>query len=242
MDNFRDAPYILWLIREGQVQSVDALMSHFPPVSGTARFSREAKINKIVDSLIAAGLVVRNKKALSPTPLIEKMQVALDISLRDLLNYDPSSISTKPIFGKPHSINPKFDIFVVMPFSENLRPVYDDHIKPVALKLDFTIARADDFFAAHSIISDVWSGIYNSKIIIADCTGRNPNVFYEIGIAHTIGRPTIVISQQIEDVPFDLRHLRCIIYQYNPRGMTKFNESLAKALETEKAKFAIGQT
>jgi hypothetical protein len=47
-----------------------------------------------------------------------------------------------------------------------------------------------------------------SRVVICDCTGRNPNVFYEIGIAHTLGREVILITQNPEDIPFDLRHLR----------------------------------
>lgn len=238
-----NAPHILWLIRQGQVESIDDLKSRFPSAFDVAHYAREGKkILTIVDHLIAAGLVARNKTVLSPTPVIEKMQAALDISLTDLIRYDPESLSINPIFGKPHSINPKPDVFVLMPFADDLRPVYDDHIKVVASQLGLVVARADDFFAAHSIISDIWAAIYSSKIIIADCTGRNPNVFYEIGIAHTLGRPTILISQQIEDIPFDLRYLRFIVYEYIPRGMTKFNDQLRKSLEAEKIKLTVDET
>lgn len=239
-----NAPYILWLIREGKVQSIDDLRSHFAAVFETTRYSREAnKILTIVNNLIAAGLIIRNRNSLSSTSLIEKMQAALDMSLTDLLNYDPNSIAVNPIFGKPRSTNRTPEVFVLMPFSDDLRPIYDDHIKLIATQSNLTVARADDdFFAPHAIISDIWDAIYNSKIIIADCTGRNPNVFYEIGIAHTIGRPTILISQMIDDVPFDLRHLRCIVYEYNPRGMVKFNETLRRTLETEKLKLPTEET
>ena len=54
--------------------------------------------------------------------------------------------------------------------------------------------------------------------MIADCTGRNPNVFYEIGIAHTLGRDVILITQNEADVPFDLRHLRYVQYLNNGEG------------------------
>jgi hypothetical protein len=230
--------YVLWLIREERVQSVEDLRSHFSWAFETTRYSREAnKILAILNDLITAGLVSRNRNSLSSTSLTERMQAALDISLADLLSYGPNSIAVNPIFGKPRSNNSSTDVFVLMPFSDDLRPVYDDHLKTVITLLDLTVARADDdFFAPHPIISDIWDAIYNSRIIVADCTGRNPNVFYEIGIAHTIGRPTILISQTIDDVPFDLRHLRCIIYEYTPRGMVKFHETLRRTLELEKQK------
>ena len=122
------------------------------------------------------------------------------------------------------------DVFVLMPFYEQLRPIYDDHIKNVCESKKLTVGRADDFFSNGSIMSDIWTAIQNAKIIIADCTGRNPNVFYEIGIAHTLRKETILISQNIEDIPFDLRHLRTIIYEYNPRGMTEFEKQITKTI------------
>ena len=88
------------------------------------------------------------------------------------------------------------------------------------------------FFSINEVVKEIWYLIFNCKIIIADCTGRNPNVFYEIGIAHTIGKPTIIISQNIDDIPFDLRHLRSIIYDYAPRGIKLFEQALENTLKT----------
>lgn len=92
-------------------------------------------------------------------------------------------------------------------------------------------SRADDFFTTESIIYDIWSAIYKAKIVIADCTNRNTNVFYEIGMAHTLGRQVILISQTIDDIPFDLRHLRAIIYEYTLRGIEKFEIALRKTID-----------
>ena len=68
-------------------------------------------------------------------------------------------------------------------------------------------------------MADVWRGIYGPRLVIADCTGKNPNLFYEIGMAHTIGKPVILITQKQQDVPFDLQATRYIRYQYTPPGM-----------------------
>ena len=75
-------------------------------------------------------------------------------------------------------------------------------------------------------MQDVWSGICNAKVIIADCTNRNANVFYEIGIAHTLDKPTILISQSINDVPFDIRHRRVLVYDFTPHGMKNFEKQI----------------
>jgi hypothetical protein len=79
-------------------------------------------------------------------------------------------------------------------------------------------------------MKDVWSAIYYSEVVIADCTGRNPNVFYEIGIAHTLGKETVLIAQQIDDIPFDVRHIRSIVYEYTPRGVREFEKKLEETL------------
>jgi hypothetical protein len=70
-------------------------------------------------------------------------------------------------------------------------------------------------------------------VLIADCTGRNPNVCYEIGVAHTLGRTVILITQSKDDVPFDLQSIRYILYENAPRGMPLFGQSLKQTLRKE---------
>ncbi len=118
-----------------------------------------------------------------------------------------------------------------MPFMSEQRPVFDDHILAVVRKLRLKAKRADDFFSVNSIMEDIWSGINAAKVVIADCTGRNPNVFYEIGLAHTLGKPVVLIAQSNEDVPFDLKAIRYIEYQYTPPGMRQFEITLKRTLD-----------
>jgi hypothetical protein len=68
--------------------------------------------------------------------------------------------------------------------------------------------------------------ICQSGLVIADCTGRNPNVFYEAGIAHTLGRDVILIAQNLNDVPFDLRALAIITYLPNAQGLQELTAKL----------------
>ena len=79
-------------------------------------------------------------------------------------------------------------------------------------------------------MGDIWSAIFLAYCIIADCTGRNPNVFYEMGIAHTIGKRIILITQDEEDVPFDIRAIRFIKYEFTPRGMKQLERKLTATL------------
>lgn len=132
-------------------------------------------------------------------------------------------------FGLPNE-KYTYDLFVLMPFTSSLKPVYDYLLKKVAKTTNLSIARADDFFSQNSIMHEVWSAITQASIIIADCTGKNPNVFYEIGIAHAIGKPVILITQNQDDVPFDLRHIRYIQYDYTKSGMVKFENTLTTTI------------
>ena len=79
---------------------------------------------------------------------------------------------------------------------------------------------------------DIWNGIHSSKIIIAELTGRNPNVLYELGLCHALGKPVIIITQAMEDVPFDLKSLRCIVYNTSdPDWAKKLKNNLIKTLK-----------
>lgn len=137
-----------------------------------------------------------------------------------------SSVEMNPMFrGRNFSVHGNL-CFVLMPFQDEMKPVYEDHIKKVVINLGLECKRADDIFRDTAIIEDVWESINRARILIADLTGKNPNVFYEVGVAHTVGKNVILITQRIEDVPFDLLYLRHLRYEYNPRGMIVFEQRL----------------
>jgi hypothetical protein len=151
------------------------------------------------------------------------------VTLEDTLQID---LSAKPFFGKPQQSKAWTDVLMLMPFTPQLKPIFDRHVKKVASALKLSAGRADDFFTRNSVMQDIWSAIYYAKVIVADCTKRNPNVFYEIGIAHTLGKDTILISQSLKDIPFDLRHLRIIVYEFTPKGLIELDRELELALRS----------
>ena len=142
------------------------------------------------------------------------------------LKFDATPFS---IFPKSYSELVRSDVFVVMPFTKNLEAVYKNHIKKVCLRLKLSVTRADDFFSHGVIMSEIYTAIRQAKIIIADCTRRNANVFYEIGLSHGIGKDVIFISQSTDDIPFDLSHRRFLIY--DPAQLQIFEDSLYKTLK-----------
>jgi hypothetical protein len=137
-----------------------------------------------------------------------------------------------PVFGKPADHLDQPDIFVLMPFSSELRHVYQPHLRLVAEALNLSIARSDDFYTSTAVMTDIWSAIYASTLVIADCTGRNANVLYELGIAHTVGVPAIMISQSEADIPSDLRHLRYYVYEPSSLGMKQLRNAVQRAAES----------
>jgi chaperonin GroEL len=99
-----------------------------------------------------------------------------------------------------------------MPFKEPHLEYFAGIIQPAARDAGLTAVKADDIYGTAPIIQDVWNQIWKARAVIADVTDRNPNVNYELGICHALGVPTVLITQNLADVPFDYRHIRCIVY------------------------------
>ena len=230
-----DRPFeLLKLIRDGQIKN-DKDLKLIAGFVGISRFYFFLK--RTIDRFSYLGLVKQNDDGkIEPTPQLGMFLESLDLSLTQLSAYSRYSIVCSPIFGLPSEPTTQTDIFVLMPFCKALQPIYDDHIKKIAIKLGLKISRADDFFTADSVIANIWDAINAAKVVIADCTNRNPNVFYEIGIAHTLGKPVILIAQNNDDIPFDLRHIRSIVYEFTPCGMSDFEDSLEKTVSVELSK------
>ncbi len=108
-----------------------------------------------------------------------------------------------------------------MPFTDKLNPIYESIIKPVIKDLKLECLRADEVFTSKPIIEDIWESIKKAKFLVADLTDRNPNVFYELGLAHALNKDVILLTQDLDDVPFDLRHFRIIVYQDSISGADK---------------------
>ena len=102
--------------------------------------------------------------------------------------------------------------FVLMPFRDPFNKYYRSIIKPAIQKTDLVSIRADEIYRPSEIIKDIHEFIKKAKLIVAELTGKNPNVMYELGYSHAMGKTAVLITQTIDDVPFDLRGLRCITY------------------------------
>lgn len=118
--------------------------------------------------------------------------------------------------------------FVIMPFGGYFDEYYESIYIPAIESAGLTAVRADALYRPGTIVTDIWTLTKQAKIVLADLSTKNANVYYELGLAHAIAKPAILVADSIEDVPFDLRPLRIIIYD---RNKSNWGEILRHAIE-----------
>jgi hypothetical protein len=107
-------------------------------------------------------------------------------------------------------IDPRM-VVVLTPFLDEQMPTFET-AKMVCSRNGFVCVRGDEEYTERDILSHVVKLIVRARVVIANVTLRNPNVYYELGIAHALDKPTILISETINDVPFDLRSKRILLF------------------------------
>ncbi|WP_159537521.1 hypothetical protein [Aeromicrobium sp. 9AM] len=122
-------------------------------------------------------------------------------------------------------------VAVMMPFEAKFTPVYET-LRQASADAGMRCQRADDIWKNEHILDDVLELIWTARVVVADLTDRNANVFYETGIAHTIGRDVVLTTQNMEHVPFDLRSIRALTYYPNREGLAALKDGLSARLET----------
>ena len=121
--------------------------------------------------------------------------------------------------------------FVMMPFGVWYDRYYQEIYIPAIRDAGFEPVRADELFSTGSEVEQIWEQIEKSKVLLADLTDKNPNVFYELGLAHAARKPVVFTAAKVEDVPFDLRHLRVIVYENRePQWADKLQKLVADYL------------
>ena len=119
-------------------------------------------------------------------------------------------------------------VFVITPFNEDFLALYDELKKIFGEDFDFT--NAGDLDNQQNILQDIVEGIYQADVIIADLTGLNANVFYELGLAHAMNKKAIIITQDLGELPFDIKSYRANEYSLQFNKLPKLIEELKKLL------------
>jgi nucleoside 2-deoxyribosyltransferase len=119
-------------------------------------------------------------------------------------------------------------VFVIMPFDKEFDAIYEDLIKKPLIEAGYTVTRADSLLNQQNILQEIVRGVTTADLVVADLTANNPNVFYELGLAHALGIPTVLLAQSISDVPFDLRSYKVHVYETHFNQIKKLKEFLKK--------------
>ena len=141
-------------------------------------------------------------------------------------------IRTRNTEARVHDIQTKKSrprCFVVMPFASELDFVYRV-IERVVVEKGFQCVRADKKHTAVPVVEDIKADIAQAELVIVDFTGRNPNVYYEAGLADAWKKKWIIIAQSTEDLTFDVRHIRTILYSNRMGADEKLRTDLANAI------------
>jgi hypothetical protein len=242
------------------LKSVPCLLMYETPSGGDAQIGWIKKIKKRGDKVRIEFEIDRRFPRISSDKLSE-MTWDLDINdwelyrthwaLKDavllevlgdagLIAYPKRVVGSE--FGLDYEVAPKIFkipelaveedlISVMMPFGPAFNSVYEGIIRS-CINSGVRCQRVDDIWEESEIVQDIFSLIYRSRFVICDFTDSNPNVFYEAGIAHTLGKIVIPIAQHESDIPFDLRHHRYIKYHSNVEGIGILVEQLERRIET----------
>lgn len=137
-----------------------------------------------------------------------------------------------PIFSSRDTRILDDQAFLIMPFSESWSGGVEQSVREILKTEGYNVVRADDMFG-RNIMEDIWTGIVKSRYVICDTTGRNPNVYYELGMCHAVGKDVILLTQNVSDIPFDVRHLRHIVYENTLEGARKLQRGIQVLITAE---------
>lgn len=207
-------PAELWTCVSGCADGIKSelrQLKDLPPPFGGSVDSPEYARAVLARAVMARQLAVKSDFEAS-------LAVALTSERAERLITSLEGARTLEPFWGPSEVASDGECFVLMPFSSPRRnEIYEHYIKkPLEDELGITCKRADDMYESKSIMGDVWHSINHASLVIADLSDRNPNVFYELGLAHVVGKPVILVAEREEDIPFDLRPIRTILYGNQP--------------------------
>jgi hypothetical protein len=142
------------------------------------------------------------------------------------------SAKSKPVIQNARPREFLETCFVMMPFGSWFDKYYQDIYAPAIRDAGFEPVRADELFSTGSVVEQIWEQIEKSAVLLADLTDKNANVFYELGLAHAARKPVVFTSRRVDDIPFDLRHLRVIVYEtQEPNWSVKLQTSITDYLK-----------
>lgn len=177
------------------------------------------------------------EQSLEAAKLIQKVDDRIRvIDVTEAVPGHPEEKRLKKI-GKDVKVSSGDSCFVMMPFADPIGSYYEKIYEPAIKKAGLDAVRADnEIFGTGKIMDQIWTGINAARVLVAELTTRNPNVFYELGLAHALQKPVVLVAGTAEDVPFDLKHIRVIYYDmsdpfWGQKLVDKVSENILSALK-----------
>ncbi len=196
----------------------------------------EAEVAGLADA-IGRGLYPRGLRKITIAEIYEPRAKRLRVALEELL---PGGIVTvtdqrpslRRVIGTTRlneagiNSDDKPLIFVAMPFDKKMDDVFHYGIRNAVNRAGYLCERADQIAFTGNILDLIKRRITKAKLVIADLTAANPNVYLEVGYAWGLGTPTVLIAQDAQDLKFDVKGQKCIIYS----GIRELEEKLSQEL------------
>jgi CheY-like chemotaxis protein len=167
-------------------------------------------------------------KPFSPGVLVAHVKSILRLAHGDIEANPPVSFS--PVFFNRQFNAREKSCFVLMPFGQPWSGRLWKHLLALIEGAGFDCKRADMTYGP-DVLEDIWTSICESSVVVADLSGCNPNVMYEMGIVHTVGRPSVLLTQTVDKLPFDFRRYRVLSYEDNTDGFQRLATELPIYLE-----------
>lgn len=207
--------YVIGAYQGGKYETISTSGWGSPAKVGQWQSVRISVVGSLVD------LYVDGVKTTAAWSILQKAQIGLFFS-------GPAEIRVRNF-----QVAEKMpEAFVVMQFTAEFDALYQEVIKPTCEAFGYKCVRADDIFTSGLIIEDITSSIRDASVIVADITPNNPNVFYEVGYSHGLGKPTILLADKTrENLPFDISGFRTVFYDNTIGGKSQIEERLRKHLE-----------
>jgi hypothetical protein len=124
-------------------------------------------------------------------------------------------------------------VMVLMPFEPAFEAVYRQGVLAACQEAETACLRLDEQIFEKNALEGIQGQLAGADIIVADASGRNPNVFYEVGYAQALGKTVILLADSPRDIPFDLRHYRHIVYADPPALKDRLLEKIRYVLATK---------
>ena len=240
--NFLENYKLEKLIKNNNIQSVFLASSAL--LRGFSKILNDSEKNEIVSEIVD-NVLFNFPSLLRNYQYYQRHTEAIREHFKKIEDKKIIEIDPEIFTNRKFEVNEK-QIFVLMPFGTkkwqvkinhqwesrefNFDPLFNKFIKPTIEELGLEVKRADSIFAPKPFMEKIWKEINESALIIADLTSSNGNVLYELGIAHTMGKEVISITQDEKYVPSDLKNVEYVLYESQIYDGDAFKAKLKKAI------------